>query len=66
MNLSGEIMEWGCGKHSLMNKLLINKKTKFNFHISFERGPTADSTAKQCKGRNKACWVRNHSPYCTP
>ena len=48
------------------HKLVSNKKTTFNFHISFTKGPTADSSEKQCKGRNKACRVGNHFPYCTP
>ena len=46
-------------------KLVINKKTTFNYHISFARGPTADSSAKQCKGRNKVGWVGNNSHYCS-
>ena len=52
-------MKWGCGKR-LFALAWSNKKTTFNFHISFARGPTADSSAKQCKGRNKACRVGNN------
>ena len=40
--------------------IVSNKKTTFNFHISFAREPTADMSAKQCKEPSKACRVGNH------